>query len=69
MDTGLSVDPILTQIRDLFYESAYARRTNPDKEIINKFTEQQEITEVPKKPAVKRKNHRLLPLMMSRSNY
>ncbi|MGI5975133.1 MAG: polymer-forming cytoskeletal protein [Paludibacter sp.] len=49
MDTGLSVDPILTQIRDLFYESAYARKNNPDKEIINKFTEQQEIAEVPKK--------------------
>ena len=49
METGLSVDPILTQIRNLFYGSAYARKNNPDTEIINKFTEQQEIKEIPKK--------------------
>ncbi len=52
METGLSVDPILTQIRNLFYGSAYARKNNPDTEIINKFTEQQEIKEIPKKQVV-----------------
>ena len=52
METGLSVDPILTQIRNLFYGSAYARKNNPDTEISNKFTEQQEIKEIPKKQVV-----------------
>jgi len=42
MENGLSVDPILSQVRDLFYESAFARKSNPDNEIINKFTEQQD---------------------------
>lgn len=40
MDSGLSVDPILNQFRELFYENAFARKTNPDAEIIHKFTEQ-----------------------------
>lgn len=42
MENGLSVDPILSQVRELFYESAFARKSNPDNEIINKFTEQQD---------------------------
>jgi len=42
MENGLSVDPILSQVRDLFYESAFARKSNSDNEIINKFTEQQD---------------------------
>lgn len=41
MEKGLSVDPILSQVRELFYESAFARKNNPDKEIVHKFTEQQ----------------------------
>lgn len=43
MDNGLSVDPILTDIRDLFYDNVYARTTNPDKAIINNFTQQAEV--------------------------
>ena len=42
MENGLSIDPILTQVRELFYESAFARKNNPDSEIIHKFTEQQD---------------------------
>lgn len=42
MENGLSIDPILSQIRELFYESAFARKNNPDSEIVHKFTEQQE---------------------------
>ncbi|GAB1416672.1 hypothetical protein MASR2M117_20780 [Paludibacter sp.] len=41
MESGLSVDPILSKVRELFYESAFARKNNPDKEIVNKFTEQE----------------------------
>ncbi|HET9572032.1 MAG TPA: polymer-forming cytoskeletal protein [Bacteroidales bacterium] len=40
MESGLSVDPILNQFRELFYENAFARKTNPDMEIVHKFTEQ-----------------------------
>lgn len=54
METGLSVDPILNQVRELFYESAFARKTNPDKEIVNKFTEQQQIPTKPGKPVVEK---------------
>ena len=42
MENGLSIDPILSQIRELYYESAFARKNNPDSEIVHKFTEQQE---------------------------
>lgn len=40
MESGLSVDPILNQFRELFYENAFARKANPDAEIVHKFTEQ-----------------------------
>ncbi len=54
MEIGLSVDPILTQVRELFYESAFARKTNPDDEIVNKFTEQQKNLKKQNKPVVKK---------------
>ncbi|MCX6307693.1 MAG: polymer-forming cytoskeletal protein [Bacteroidia bacterium] len=55
MESGLSVDPILNQFRELFYENAFARKTNPDTEIIQKFTEQL--------PSVKTKSPSIPPII------
>lgn len=43
MESGLSVDPLLTQFRELFYSNAFARKANPDTAIIHKFTEQHDL--------------------------
>lgn len=39
-DVGLSKDELLTTISNCFYDNVYARKTNPDKQIKYKFTNQ-----------------------------